>query len=115
MAQEKHCLCCGDQVPVNTVPRDGNIELTCVYCGFVLDVSRPGSRKALECILAADDSGVTRDIIQGMLVNKKLANTVISFENGQAVVAAFTKRLPEQKPVDVVVLDGPVPGVDGVT
>jgi hypothetical protein len=41
MAQEKHCLCCGEQVPVNTVTRDGNIELTCVYCGFVLDVARP--------------------------------------------------------------------------
>jgi CheY-like chemotaxis protein len=115
MAQEKHCLCCGEQVPVNTVTRDGNVELTCVYCGFVLDVARPGSRKALECILTADDSGVTRDIVQGMLVNKKLANTVISFEDGQAVVAAFTKRLAEHQPVDVVILDVQMPVMDGIT
>lgn len=114
MAQEKYCLCCGEQVPVNTITRDGNIEMTCVYCGFVLDVARPGSRKALECILTADDSAVTRDLLKGMLVNKKLASTVISFENGQAFVAAFTKRLAEQQPVDLVILDVQMPVMDGI-
>src|SRR3972149_4174152 len=110
MAQEKRCLCCGEQVPVNTITRDGNIELTCVYCGFVLDIARPGSRKAREGILTADDSGVTRDIIQGMLVNKKLATTVISFENGQAVVAAFTKRLTHRAQAAAVLSIHPTNG-----
>jgi hypothetical protein len=62
MAEDKYCVCCGENVPVNTVSRDGNLELTCVYCGFVLDVARPGARRTLERVLTADDSEFTREL-----------------------------------------------------
>jgi hypothetical protein len=34
MLDEKYCICCGETVPFNTTTRNGNLELTCVYCGF---------------------------------------------------------------------------------
>ena len=115
MAGEKYCICCGETVPVNTIMRDGNLELTCTYCGFVLDVARPGRRTALGCVLAADDSGLARDLVKGMLLKNKLADTVVSVENGQAFVAAFTKRITEQQPVNLVILDLQMPVMDGIT
>lgn len=35
----RYCICCGEQVPGNTITRHGRIELTCAYCGFLLDTA----------------------------------------------------------------------------
>jgi CheY-like chemotaxis protein len=115
MPDDKYCICCGENVPANTIMRDGNIELTCLYCGFVLDVTRPGARKELECVLTADDSPLTRDLLRGMLLKRQLARDVVSVENGQAFVAAFTQRVTANQPLSLVILDLEMPVMDGIT
>lgn len=35
--EPRYCICCGEEVPANTITRHGRIELTCAYCGFLLE------------------------------------------------------------------------------
>lgn len=116
MADEtKYCLCCGERVPVNKITREGKLEQTCVYCGFVLDVAMEEENTMAECIVTADDAELTRDLLKGMLLKMKLAQAVVSTQNGQEFIASFTKRLAENKPVDLVILDLEMPVMDGIT
>lgn len=115
MAEEKHCICCGETVPVNTIMRDGNLELTCIYCGFVLDIAKPAARRVLECVLTADDSALTRDLLKSLLFKRQLARQVIAVENGQAFVEVFTQRVTANQPPSLVILDLEMPVMDGIT
>jgi CheY-like chemotaxis protein len=116
MADEtKYCLCCGEQVPVNIVQREGKVETTCVYCGFVLDVAMVEEKGMVECIFTVDDSELTRQLLKESMVKNKLARSVISAKNGQEFITVFTKRLTEKKHVDLVILDLEMPVMDGVT
>ncbi|MBI3595591.1 MAG: response regulator [Nitrospirae bacterium] len=111
----KYCLCCGEKVPVNTITRDGKLEQTCVYCGFVLDVAMDEEKTMAECVLTADDAELTRDLLKGTLLKQQLARSVVTAVNGQECVASFTKRLTENLPVDLVILDLEMPVMDGIT
>ena len=110
----KHCICCGEDVPYNRITREGNLELTCVYCGFVLDVeAKTGSGQA-QYVITADDSPLIRELLKAMLESRGLARTVIATENGQKFIEAFTRGLTENQPVDLVVLDIEMPVMDGI-
>lgn len=113
--ENKYCLCCGERVPVNTITRHGKLEKTCVYCGFVLDVAMADEGSTADCIVTADDAELTRDLLKGMLLNKKLAQSVVTTVNGQEFIAAFTKRLAASEPVNLVILDLEMPVMDGIT
>ena len=78
MAEEtKYCLCCGEDVPWNRITRDGNEELTCIYCGFILGAT-PLPAKTAKCIITVDDVAFVNDLLKGMLINKGLADTVMT-------------------------------------
>jgi len=113
--ENKYCLCCGEDVPVNTITRQGKLETTCVYCGFVLDVSMAEEGSTADCIITADDVAMTRDLLKAMLLNKKLTQSVVTTGNGQEFVAAFTRRLAAKEPVSLVILDLEMPVMDGIT
>lgn len=125
MADELYCITCGENVPVNTISRDGNMELACMNCGFVIEVAKgvakpsaiakPKPRRALECVLIADDTEFTRTLLKDVLVQRHLAKTVVSVDNGQALVGEFTKRLVEGQPPNLVILDLDMPVLDGVS
>jgi hypothetical protein len=56
--ERKYCMCCGEDVPVNPVNRAGRVELTCINCGFTLDVLSPAEApRPARCIMIVDDSG----------------------------------------------------------
>ena len=111
----KYCLCCGEDVPFNRIVREGNQELTCIHCGFVLDVKMEEEISAVECIITSDDAPLIRELLKGMLVKKGFARTVIATENGQECMMAFNKRLAEDLPVEMVILDLEMPVMDGIT
>jgi CheY-like chemotaxis protein len=113
--ETKYCLCCGEEVPYNRIAREGNTELTCIYCGFVLDIKMEEPSQAADCILTADDVPFIRELLKGMLIKKGLTRTVIAVENGQEFVVAFNQRLAENRPVDLAILDLEMPVMDGVT
>lgn len=115
MADTKHCICCGESVPYNRITREGNLELTCVYCGFVLDVEAKTISGGAQLVITADDSQLIRELLKAMLETKGLARTVIATENGQAFIDAYTGRIAEKQAVDLVVLDLEMPVMDGIS
>ncbi len=127
MDETRYCLCCGEDVRINRIERNDRIELTCVYCGFlisvedeqVLTVEEPSANAKhddrLHHILVTDDSKFTRKIIIDLITEKKLADEVMEFENGLQLTAAFAKLVAEKKLVDVAIIDINMPVMDGIT
>jgi CheY-like chemotaxis protein len=126
MDETKYCLCCGDEVRFNRIERNERIEMICVYCGFLLSfeeesllaIQEPTSTTwsdRLERILVADDSKFTRKIIRDLLVERNIANEIMTFENGLELTSAFAKLVTEKKPVDVAIIDINMPVMDGLT
>ncbi len=125
--KSQYCLCCGEEVHVDRVERNERIELVCGFCGFLLGVADdenlltiqdPSSTTAsnrMHYILVTDDSKFTRRIIKDLLLEKKLANEVLDFENGLELTSAFAKMVAEKKQVDVAIIDINMPVMDGLT
>jgi CheY-like chemotaxis protein len=122
----KYCLCCGDQVPFNTFKRNERLEVTCVYCGFTLDVQnlweskkQDPDQKPLSPIesyaLVTDDSNYTRKIIEDLLRAKKFSSQVMTFQNGLELVSAYAKLLSGKKMIDIAIIDLNMPIMDGLT
>ncbi len=126
MDETKYCVCCGEEVNVNRVERNERIELTCVFCGFLLafqdepllNIEAPDAHtesERLHYVLITDDSRFTRKIIKDLLVEKKLADEIMEFENGLELTSAFAKLVAEKKQVDVAIIDINMPVMDGLT
>ncbi|MBI5675934.1 MAG: response regulator [Nitrospirae bacterium] len=140
MEETRYCLCCGEEVTFNRVEREGKVELTCMFCGFPLSfeektivpmqniaeetVQRPAAKEPvlasgeaqLRYILMADDSKFTRKIIKDLLVEKRLANEILDFENGLELTSAFAKLITEGKAADTaIILDINMPVMDGIS
>ncbi len=126
MEKTKYCLCCGEKVQFNRIERGNRTEFTCIYCGFPLSAddepaltvekttSSPEEKK-FGLVLVADDSKFTRKIIQDLLIEKKLADNVLAFENGLELTSAFARLITEKKPVDAAIIDINMPVMDGLT
>jgi CheY-like chemotaxis protein len=118
MGDTKYCLCCNEEVPFSTFERNERIELTCIFCGFTLDVKKLYElQKPLEkgYVLISDDSKYTRKIIEDRLKEKKYSDNVLSFENGLELISAYSKLLKEKQPVDIAIIDLNMPVMDGLT
>ncbi len=109
------CMCCGEDVPFNRIERYGNTELTCIYCGYTLDVNREKQHAVANCIITADDASFVRELLKGMLLERGLAKTVLAVENGQEFIVAFNKCMAGNEPVGAVILDLEMPIMDGIT
>ncbi len=114
MSETQYCLCCGEDVPTNTIYRDGNMEITCLYCGFVLGLKEEDTKTAAFCILTADDSTMICNLLTRILTDKGLAKDVHSFENGLTFLAEFQKRISANEEVSLVILDLQMPVMDGL-
>ncbi|HTR44783.1 MAG TPA: response regulator [Thermodesulfovibrionales bacterium] len=117
MENTKYCLCCGEDVPFNSVERFERRELTCLYCGFVLDVKElwqpPGTSEGYALI--AEDSQNIREMISGVLEDRKFSAKVAAYENGLELISAYSKLLAAQAAVDVAIIDLNMPIMDGMT
>jgi len=118
MGDTKYCLCCNEEVPFNTFERNERLELTCIYCGFTLDIKKlyePQKPVEKGYALIADDSKYTRKIIEDMLNEKKYSDNVLSFENGLELISAYSKLLKDKQPVHIAIIDLNMPVMDGLT
>lgn len=118
MGNTQYCLCCDEQVPFSVVERNERREVTCVYCGFTLDVQKlwePAKQIEKGYALVADDSKYTRKIIEDLLREKNFSAHVMGFENGLGLISAYSKLLSEKGLVDVAIIDLNMPVMDGLT
>jgi CheY-like chemotaxis protein len=110
-------------VETTLVDRHGTIEVSCIYCGFVIDhyiekergeketeEKKPGSALA---VMVAEDSEATRKLVEITLREAGFVSEVSTFENGKVFVKAAAERIQEGKPLDVVILDIEMPIIDG--
>jgi len=114
MGETQYCLCCDEEVPTDTVYRDGKKEITCLYCGFVLGLEEDRQETPASCILTADDSSLIRNLLTDILTGKKLAAHVCSFENGMTFLAEFNQRILQPEGVSLTILDLQMPVMDGL-
>jgi CheY-like chemotaxis protein len=61
-----------------------------------------------------DDSSFVRNLVIKILEERMLAEEVLAFENGMTFIAEFRRRLSEQKPVSLAILDLQMPVMDGL-
>ena len=118
MGDTKYCLCCNEEVPFTSFVRNERIEITCMYCGFPLDIKKLyESKEPAEkgYALISDDSMYTRKMIEECLKEKEYSDNVMSFENGLELISAYSKLLEENKPVDIAIIDLNMPVMDGLT
>lgn len=137
MEETIYCVCCGENVEFNTIERDGRMEYTCIFCGFPLSVEDTPLKVSVEdegeavpsrrikdakpekleesYILIAEDSKYTRKIIQDLLVEKRFADHVLTFENGLELTTTYARLVSEGKSVEVAILDINMPVMDGLT
>ncbi len=117
MEDTKYCLCCGENVPYNYVERFERRELTCIYCGFTLDVQKlwEPSTATDGYVLVAEDSKYVRTIIMDALKASRVYTNVMAFENGLELISAFSKLVSEKTPVNIFIIDLNMPVMDGIT
>lgn len=115
--ERRYCMCCGENVPVTNVERDGHVELNCLLCGFTLDVTapEPEARRAVPCIIAVDDADSQLSVLRGLLERSKLADEVVALHGGADFVSTIAHRFAGGLPVDMVILDVEMPAMDGFT
>ena len=92
-------------------------ELTCIYCGFVLDIQKlhgpVGVRDGYSLI--AEDSQYVRKIISEALEARRFSAQVMTFQNGLALVTEYSRVVSQGTPIDMVVIDLNMPVIDGLT
>lgn len=118
MENTQYCLCCDEEVPFSIVERNERREVTCVYCGFTLDVQKlwePQKPSEKGYALVADDSKYTRKIIEDLLKEKNFTANVMAFENGLELISAYSRLLSEKQTVDIAIIDLNMPVMDGLT
>ncbi|HXX56792.1 MAG TPA: response regulator [Thermodesulfovibrionales bacterium] len=117
MEETRYCLCCGENVPFNSVERFEKRELTCVYCGFVLDVQKlwGSSGVGKGYTLIAEDAQYIRKIISEALEARRFSAQVMTFENGLELVSEYSKLFSQDASINVVIIDLNMPVMDGIT
>lgn len=108
-----YCPACGAMSYANVVAREGREVKECANCGLALESSVQVPYNPLEEILFADDSDLLRMAVEDVLVEKRLARSVSAARDGQEFLETFTRRLREGRPVDLVMLDVQMPGLNG--
>jgi len=109
----QYCPACGAQSETKVVARDGREVTECATCGLGLASTQALPYKPINEILFADDSDLLRVAIEDVLVDKKLASSVLAASNGQDFLEKFVRRLREGKPIDVIMLDVQMPIMNG--
>ena len=108
-----YCPACGAQSETRSARRGDRDVLECGTCGLVLESSQPLPYQPIDEILFADDSDLLRVAIEDVLVDRKLARSVLAVADGQQFLETFTRRLREGRPVSLVMLDVQMPVMNG--
>jgi len=118
MNDTKYCICCGEDVPYNTVVRNERRELTCQFCGFTLDVTNLWEDLTdveQGVALIAEDSEFTRNLLRNIIRKRSLSGEVVAVSNGLELTAEFSRYLKEGKRIEFVIIDLNMPLMDGLT
>ncbi len=109
------CPSCGVETEGYVTVQQGSEMVHCSICGLVMaDDSRPQAVELLKCVAFAEDSDTLRTMLEKMLVQQQLAREVVSARNGTEFVALVSRRLKENQPISLAILDVEMPNMTGI-
>lgn len=118
MAKRVYCPSCGVEVDGYTMIQKG-VEIShCSICGLVIpeddDKSAASTLELLKCVALAEDSDTLRRMLEQMLVQQKIAREVVAAKNGVEFVSLISKRLKDDLPISLAILDVEMPVMTGI-
>ncbi len=108
-----YCMGCGEEVPTYSVEVRDQVEIRCAYCGFTVEIAEPGTHPVRECVLLADDDLLFRRLLSDILLEEKLVKEAIAHDSGPALLTECVRRLRDQRPINLVIVDILMPPMDG--
>lgn len=109
-----YCPSCGEEVFTYAVRSDTGLEIRCACCGLPLERRAPQDLPPMECVMLADDEKFIRWILCDLLLDKRLAGSVVPCESGGELLTKFTERLRGHEETQLVILDILMRDLDGV-
>ncbi|PNX52984.1 MAG: hypothetical protein BV458_06770 [Thermoplasmata archaeon M9B2D] len=99
MADQKYCVCCGEDVPFHSVERNERRETICSYCGFPLDIEPlwQGEDVSSDTVaFIAEDSVSLRTTLSSILDQNKSIQRIVQCSDGAQLVKQVTKSYNEK-------------------
>ena len=111
-----YCPSCGVEVEGYVMVAKGEEILHCSICGLVIpDETKPaGGFELLKCVAVAEDTETLRRMLEQMLVQQKIAREVVSAKNGVEFISLVSKRLKDDLPISLALLDVEMPVMTGI-
>ncbi len=113
-ARFHYCAGCGEQVVVYAAPTEAGVELCCSYCGLTLRLPSPQPAAPMGCVLLADDEKFFRALLSELLVEQRLAQTVVPCVSGAELLTKLSERLRARQETHLVILDIVMRDLDGI-
>ncbi len=113
-ARFHYCAGCGEQVVVYAVPTEAGVELCCSYCGLTLRLPSPQPAAPMGCVLLADDEKFFRSLLSELLVEQRLAQTVVPCVSGAELLTKFSECLHARQDIHLIILDVVMRDLDGI-
>lgn len=115
---KEYCSACGEDVEtfkMLQVHYKPPVEETCcVNCGMVIDDSEEDKDMSIGTILIAEDSPMLLEMLKDIVESKKLAEKVITCENGSKMIKAATEMVITREPFKLMLLDVSMPVLSGI-
>lgn len=110
----KDCPSCGEGVYTYAVQKEGTTEIRCSACGFPLSVDAGPPRRALDCIMIADDDRFFLTLLTDLLNERGLTTNVIACESGTKFLSLAAERFHQALPIKLAILDIIMQPLDGI-
>ena len=114
----KYCPACGKDV--NTYSSlnfdsdsPGEAEC-CIHCGMAIEDSEEVNVPHVETIIMAEDSIMMREVLKDIFIENRMAEKVISCDDGAEFITTATNLLIEKRGASLVVLDVSMPKLNGI-
>src|SRR5687768_12470212 len=106
-----YCPSCGVEVEGYLMLQKGEEVFHCSICGLVIpDDEKPqGGLELLKCVALAEDSDTLRRMLEQMFVQQKMAKEVVTARNGVEFISLVSKRLKDDLPISLALLDVEMP------
>ena len=113
-ARFQYCAGCGEQVVVYAVATQAGVEICCSYCGLTLRLPSPQPAAPMGCVLLADDQEFFRSLLSELLVEQRLAETVVPCVSGAELLTKLSECLRARQDIHLVILDVVMQDLDGI-
>ncbi|HET6370729.1 MAG TPA: response regulator [Nitrospiria bacterium] len=111
---QKYCLCCGENVPYNTLTKDDQVIYNCIYCGFTVGTQSTQKIGLLKRVYIAEDSAFVRNLLKDALQKEGIVEQLKGFGNGAELFSALCGIWDGGEHVDLLLLDIQMPVLDGL-